>query len=118
MRGADYRLRHLVGGTRAMSLSESRAKLDDVVHSPLRFSILAALASVDSANYQTLKEALDVSYPLLSKHASVLEEAGYISVEKSFVGKRAQTVFQLTREGEAAFRKHLSALQEIANGLT
>ena len=118
MRGADYRLRHLVGGTRAMSLSESRAKLDDVVHSPLRFSILAALASVDSANYQTLKEALDVSYPLLSKHASVLEEAGYISVEKSFVGKRAQTVFQLTREGEAAFRKHISALQEIANGLT
>lgn len=100
-----------------MSLAESRANLNDVVHSPIRFSILAALASVDSATYQTVKEALNISYPLLTKHATVLEDAGYISVEKSFVGKKAQTIYRLSSEGQTAFKRHLKALQEISNGL-
>lgn len=100
-----------------MSLAQSRANLDELVHSPVRFSIIAALAGVESATYQTLKEALEISYALLTKHATILEDAGYISVEKSFVGKKAQTTFRLTKEGRLAFKRHLSALQEIANGL-
>ncbi len=111
------RLRNLALGAPTMNLAESRANLDDVVHSPIRFSILAALASVGSATYQTMKEALKISYPLLTKHATVLEDAGYISVEKSFVGKKAQTVYRLTSGGGTAFKRHVKALQEIANGL-
>ncbi|HET7415662.1 MAG TPA: transcriptional regulator [Arthrobacter sp.] len=100
-----------------MKLAQSRADLDDIVHSPVRFAVLAALASVESATYQTLKDALEISYTLLTKHANILEEAGYISVEKSFVGKKAQTTFRLTREGREAFNKHLHALKHLANGL-
>ncbi|GAB3272565.1 winged helix-turn-helix domain-containing protein [Arthrobacter pigmenti] len=100
-----------------MSIAESRASLDDVVHSPIRFSVLAALSSVDSATFQTLKDALDISYALLSKHSAILEDAGYISIEKSFIGKKAQTIFRLTGEGEAAFTKHVKALQDITTGL-
>lgn len=100
-----------------MSLAESRASLDDVVHSPVRFSILAALASVESATYQTLKDALDISYALLTKHATILEDAGYITAEKKFVGKKAQTIFRLTSAGRTAFKSHLTALQDIAGGL-
>lgn len=100
-----------------MSLAESRANLDELVHSPVRFSIMAALASVDSTTYQTLKDALEISYALLSKHATILESAGYISVEKSFVGKKAQTTYRLTNEGRLAFKRHLGALRDIADGL-
>ncbi len=100
-----------------MTLAAARQSLDDVVHSPVRLTIMCALASVDSADYQTLKDALDVSYALLSKHAAILEDAGYLMSEKTFRGKTPQTHFRLTRAGRAALAAHLDALDEIVRGL-
>lgn len=100
-----------------MTLGAARARLDDVVHSPVRFTIMAALATVDDATYQVLKDELDVSYALLSKHASILEEHGYLEVRKSFLAKKPQTVFRLTRAGRRAYKGHIDALEEIKRGL-
>ena len=100
-----------------MSLGEARARLDDVVHSPVRFTIMAALSTVDDATYQVLKDELDVSYALLSKHAAILEERGYLEVHKSFLAKKPQTVFRLTRAGRTAYKDHVAALAEIQRGL-
>lgn len=100
-----------------MSLGEARGRLNDVVHSPVRFTIMAALSTVDDATYQILKEELEVSYALLSKHAAILEEHGYLEVRKSFLAKKPQTVFRLTRAGRNAYKDHVSALQEIQRGL-
>lgn len=100
-----------------MTLGESRARLDDLVHSPVRFTMMAALASVDDATYQVLKDELGVSYALLSKHAAILEEHELIEIKKSFLGKKPQTVFRLTRKGRKAFKEHVSALEEILKGL-
>lgn len=58
------------------------------MHSPVRFTLMAALAIVDDASYQVLKKELDVSYALLSKHAAILEEQGLIELKKSFLGKK------------------------------
>ena len=87
------------------------------MHSPVRLTLMSALASVDSADYQTLKDELDVSYALLSKHASILEEAGYVAVTKSFDRKTPRTTYRLTRVGRAAHATHLAALDRIVRGL-
>jgi DNA-binding MarR family transcriptional regulator len=82
----------------------------------VRFSLLASLAHVDSADYQSLREALVVSYALLSKHAALLEEAGYIKVQKTAAGRTRQTRYRLTNRGRRAYEKHVQALERIIGG--
>lgn len=100
-----------------MSLGEAMSRIDDVIHSPVRFTIMAALSSVDDATYQVLKEELGISYALLSKHAAILEDHGYLEAQKSFLAKKPQTVFRLTRAGRKAFHAHTMALRDIQRGL-
>lgn len=100
-----------------MSLADARRALDDLVHSPVRLALMSALNSVDEADYQTVRDALDVSYALLTKHASLLEKAGYLRVTKDFVGKTPRTRYRLTARGRTAYQKHLAALDELVRGL-
>ena len=100
-----------------MTLTEAREALDDLVHSPVRFTLMSALNTVDSADYQTVKDALGVSYALLTKHATILEQAGYLKVTKRYVGKTPQTTYALTRRGRQAYAAHLAALDRIVRGL-
>ena len=99
-----------------MSPPSVRDDLDPLVHSPVRFSLLASLAHVDSADYQSLREALVVSYALLSKHAALLEEAGYIKVQKTATGRTRHTRYRLTNRGRQAYEKHVQALEWIVGG--
>lgn len=100
-----------------MSLAEARASLDDVIHSPVRLTLMCALASVDSADYQTLRAEMDVSYALLSKHTAILERAGHLHVTKVFEGRTPQTHYRLTSTGRRALTAYLAALDEIVRGL-
>lgn len=101
-----------------MNLSQARETLDDMIHSPVRFTLVAALSSVDSADYQTLREELGISYSLLSKHPGILEEVGYLKITKEFDGRTQMTRMSLTKTGREAFQKHLSALDRIVQGLS
>ncbi|GAA3228956.1 winged helix-turn-helix domain-containing protein [Nonomuraea helvata] len=94
-----------------------RKDLDGVIHAPVRFSIVAALAVVDEVDFKTLAETIDVSDSAMSKHLSVLTEAGYIAPRKTFVGKFPRTYVSLTTAGRKAWERHVAALREIA-GLT
>ncbi|WP_080796795.1 winged helix-turn-helix domain-containing protein [Corynebacterium pacaense] len=101
-----------------MNLAEARAALDDRIHSPVRLTLMAALNSVDSVDYQTLREELGVSYSLLSKHAGILEGVGYLRITKAFAGRTPTTRMSVTRAGRDAFERHLGALDRIMQGLT
>ena len=90
-----------------------RARLDDLVHQPVRFSLLAGLARADELEFRFLRDALQVSDSVLSRQASTLEQAGYIAIRKGHVGKWPRTWFKLTPEGRAAFDAHLATLREI-----
>lgn len=94
-----------------------RHQLDDVIHAPVRFSIMATLASSDKCEFSFVRDAVEISDSVLSKQATTLEQAGYISVKKGYVGKRPRTWFSITKQGRAAFEAHLSALREIATGV-
>lgn len=94
----------------------ARHQLDDAIHAPVRFSIVAALATVDESDFATLRDAIEVSDSVLSKQCSALEAVGYVKVRKGHVGKRPRTWLSLTGRGRTAYARHLSALREIAGG--
>ncbi|WP_370893463.1 winged helix-turn-helix domain-containing protein [Janibacter sp. GXQ6167] len=98
-----------------MPHQHARHRLDGVIHAPIRFSIVAELASVDEAEFSAVRDAVEVSDSVLSKQASTLEQAGYVKVRKGYVGKRPRTWLSLTSHGRAAFSAHLAALREIAD---
>lgn len=94
----------------------ARHRLDEVIHAPVRFSIVAALAGVDSAEFATVRDAIELSDSTLSKQAATLEKAGYVRIKKGYVGKRPRTWLSLTRDGRKAYEAHLAALRAIAGG--
>jgi DNA-binding MarR family transcriptional regulator len=96
--------------------SHARFQLDEVIHSPVRFSIVAALAKVDEAEFAAVRDAVQVSDSVLSKQITQLEQVGYVVVKKGYVGKRPRTWLRLSPEGTAAFARHLAALRAIADG--
>jgi DNA-binding MarR family transcriptional regulator len=94
-------------------MSHPRTRLDDVMHQPVRFSIVAALAAAAELEFSTVRDVVEISDSLLSQHAARLEEAGYLQVRKGHVGKRPRTWLSVTAEGRAAFDNHVEALRAI-----
>jgi DNA-binding MarR family transcriptional regulator len=94
-----------------------RHDLDVVLAHAIRFSIVAALAGVERAEFALVRDSVEVTDSALSKHVALLEAEGYVDVEKGRVGRRPRTWLRLTEVGEAAYRRHLGALRGIA-GLT
>jgi DNA-binding MarR family transcriptional regulator len=94
-------------------VTHPRHRLDELIHSPVRLSIMAALHSADAVHFGLLRDTLEVSDSLLSKHLASLESAGYIQVTKGYAGRRPRTWYTLTPEGRAAFDAHIAALRQI-----
>jgi DNA-binding MarR family transcriptional regulator len=90
-----------------------RSRLDELIHVPVRLSIVAALAGVDRMEFPYLRDLVEISDSLLSKHIGVLESAGYVEVAKGYLGKRPRTWLSLTETGRGAFRVYLEVLDEI-----
>lgn len=94
-------------------MSHPRHALDEVIHSPVRFSIMATLAAAEKAEFAYVRDTVEVSDPVLSKQAATLEKAGYVKITKGYVGKRPRTWLSLTARGRRAFTAHVEALQAI-----
>lgn len=99
-------------------MTHPRHQLDDRIHTPVRFSLMAALSATGEAEFKALRETLEVSESLLSQHIRVLEGAGYVYVRKGSVGRRPRTWLSLTDEGRHAFTAHCAALSAITAGPT
>lgn len=68
-------------------VSHPRTRLDDLIHQPVRLSIMAALAKAEELQFRFLRDALDVSDSVLSRQAWALEEVGYVAIRQGFGGK-------------------------------
>jgi len=88
-------------------------KLDGVIHGRVRLGIMAYLASSEVADFNELKDALQTTQGNLSVHLRKLEEAGYVEIEKSFLGRKPLTRARLTRAGRKAFRSYLDAMRKL-----
>jgi DNA-binding MarR family transcriptional regulator len=91
-------------------------RLDDVVHQRVRLGILAVLAQADRADFTYLRQALGLTDGNLSRHLSVLEEAGYLELTKTFEGRKPRTWARATHRGKAALAEEMAALRELVSG--
>lgn len=88
-------------------------RLDDVVHQRVRLGILAVLEEARRADFGYVRDALDLSDGNLSRHLRVLEEAGLVTVEKGYEGRRPRTWVSATKAGRRALANEISALREL-----
>lgn len=106
-----------------MSLDEESdfqhiSDIDKLIHEPSRLAILTQLYIVDKADFLFLLPQTGLTTGNLSRHISKLEDAGYVKVEKEFLGKKPHTVIQLTERGKEVFRKYIMNMKEIMNELS
>ena len=87
--------------------------LDGTLHAPARLQIAALLARVEDAEFATIRDIVEVSDSVLSKHLSALGEAGYVRLRKAALDGRQRTWVSLTRSGRNAFAAHMAALQDL-----
>jgi len=90
---------------------EKFAELDPIIHARLRLAVLSVLISVKEADFNYLKKTIGTTDGNLSVNLSKLEKAGYISIKKSFRGKKPLTTCSITQKGRKAFSEYLKALE-------
>lgn len=86
--------------------------LDPLLHSQLRLGVISLLMSVESAEFTFLKEKTNSTAGNLSVQLDKLSEAGYITIEKTFKGKKPLTTCRITRQGLKAFEEYVNALKQ------
>ncbi|HZC38365.1 MAG TPA: transcriptional regulator [Sphingomicrobium sp.] len=90
------------------------AESNEIIHQSLRLRIMAALCAAGEAlEFSRLKALVGATDGNLGSHLSTLEGAGYVQVDKDFVGKRPRTQISVTPAGRRAFRQHMEYLREI-----
>lgn len=87
-------------------------ELNPLLHSQLRLAVMSILMSVEEADFVYMKEKTEATAGNLSVQIDKLSSAGYISVEKTFEGKRPKTTCKITRTGRQAFEEYVSVLKE------
>lgn len=87
-------------------------ELDPLLHSQLRLAVMSILMNVDEADFVYLKDKTDATAGNLSVQLDKLSSAGYISMEKGFMGKKPRTVCRVTDKGCKAFEAYVAALRE------
>ena len=95
------------------------AALNEVIHQPVRLRIMSVLAGLDNemqVSFVYLKDLLDLTDGNLGAHIRKLEEAGYITITKTFVNNKPQTYVEATQAGRKAFSEHVAALEAILKG--
>ena len=87
--------------------------LHKAFESRIRLGIMSALAVNDELEFNALKEYLDVTDGNLASHIKALEKEKFIDVEKSFIGKKPNTRYFMTKAGKKAFEAHLAILEKL-----
>ncbi|GAA3666197.1 hypothetical protein GCM10023081_01270 [Arthrobacter ginkgonis] len=95
-------------------MKHARHELDALIHSPVRFSIMGYLRSVDECEFSVLRDAVDLSDSSLSQNLTALAGAGFITIDKRQSGRRVRTWVASTGAGDQALENNLAILRRIA----
>lgn len=92
-------------------------QLNKIFDSQLRLGIMSALMVHDTMTFNDLKATFDATDGNLATHLKKLEENNYVQVEKSFVFKKPQTTYKISKTGKKAFSEHVAALEKMIQQL-
>lgn len=99
-----------MSGSKATSRIDA---IDKVIHERARLGIMSVLAATGEMPFTGLKDHLGMTDGNLSVHLRILEEAGYVSIDKSFVDRRPRTQVAISKKGRAAFQGYIDTLERI-----
>lgn len=92
-------------------------ELDKVIHERMRLGIISALAANEKLSFTELKTLLNTTDGNVSVHARKLEEAGYLTFEKSFKGRTPLTEYAITKEGRDALTRYLDHMEALIRAM-
>jgi DNA-binding MarR family transcriptional regulator len=92
-------------------------ELDRVIHERMRLGIISALAANEKLSFGELKKLLNTTDGNISVHARRLEEAGYVTMQKSFKGRVPLTEYAITKEGRKALERYLDHMEALINAM-
>jgi len=103
--------------TVARTASDVSNDLDKVIHERLRLGIISALAANEKLSFTELKNLLKTTDGNISVHARKLEDAGYVTLEKSFKGRVPLTEYRITKDGRLALERYLDHMERLINAM-
>jgi len=89
------------------------SNLNKTFESRIRLGIMSVLMVNETYDFNSLKEALNVTDGNLASHLKALEEKGMIIVYKQFIGRKPNTSYSATQTGISDFQQHLKALEDL-----
>ncbi len=92
-------------------------RLNKTIHQKARLGIMSILMASKEAEFNYLKEKLNLTDGNLSSHLSLLEKEKYVKIKKKFVKKKPRTSCQITEKGREAFKDYLDNLEKIIRSL-
>lgn len=79
----------------------------------VKLGIMSVLMVNDQMDFNELKELLEVTDGNLASHTNALENKELIAINKTFVGKKPNTSYSITKKGKTAFAEHINALEKL-----
>ncbi|ALO45825.1 winged helix-turn-helix domain-containing protein [Pseudohongiella spirulinae] len=104
------------GATAPGKLSPAR-DLDNLIHERTRLALISALAVHGRMSFSELKTLLNMTDGNLSVQARKLEEAGYLSCDKQFEGRKPKTEFALTNQGRKALQRYVDHMEALIGAM-
>ena len=92
-------------------------ELDRVIHERMRLGIISALAANEKLSFGDLKKLLNTTDGNISVHARRLEEAGYVTMQKSFKGRVPLTEYSITKDGKKALERYLNHMEALIKAM-
>lgn len=97
----------------ASAAGKVSGELDRIIHERMRLGIISALAANEKLSFSDLKNLLNTTDGNVSVHARKLEDAGYISMKKSFAGRTPLTEYAITKTGRKALERYLDHMEAL-----
>jgi DNA-binding HxlR family transcriptional regulator len=89
------------------------SNLNKIFDSRIRLGIMSILSVNEYADFNTMKELLDITDGNLASHLKALENTNYIQSKKQFIGRKPNTRYEITESGSMGFKEHLNALEKL-----
>jgi DNA-binding MarR family transcriptional regulator len=104
-------------GNNGGQIQEPMTKIDRLVHEPSRYMLMAYLYVIEAADFLFLLRQTGMTWGNLSAHLGKLEAAGYVVIEKEFLGKKPHSTVRLTGEGRNAFEEYRENMKKALENL-
>jgi DNA-binding MarR family transcriptional regulator len=105
------------GANSGNQVQEPIGRIDRLIHEPSRYVLMAYLYVVEVADFLFLLRQTGMTWGNLSAHLGKLEAAGYVAIQKEFLGKKPHTTIRLTNEGRNAFEEYRGNMKNVLDKL-